>query len=390
MRILFVAHRLPWPPVKGDKIRSSRWIEALSARHEVYLGAFAESGTEREAGEALRGRVAELAVFRRPPRIAGARAFLTGTSLTEAVYRSRAMGAFVRRIVAEQCPEVAIGFSAATARYLEGLKIPRILDLVDVDSVKWRRYGESRFPRALYRFEARRLARREVAILDGFTRVTVVSRAEAARLPAGHGRLEVLRNGVDSEYFAPPAGPAPDGDGLVFTGAMDYPPNAEGVEWFVRRVLPRIQRERPSAAITIVGSNPAAGVRALARRPGVRVTGAVADVRPALHAAAVAVAPILTAMGVQNKVLEAMAAERPVVATAGAAEGLDVAPGRELLVADGEEAFAEAVVSLLRDTGAARALARAGRRRVLADYAWGPVLMRMEAMAAEAAGSELR
>ena len=388
LRILFVTHRLPWPPDKGDRIRSWRWLDAMAGSHEVWLGAMAETGEELHRAREIEDRLAGIGVFRRPSRARAALGLLTGRSLSEEVFGSRDLRGWVERIAMTVKPDLAFGFSSTTAQFLEHLECPRFMDLVDVDSEKWSRYGERGLLAPLWRLEAERLRSVELEIVGTYDRVFAISREEAGRLgPAGSG-VEVLPNGVDSVRFSPgEAGQRTEGS-IVFVGAMDYAPNVESVRWFAHEVLPGIQRAVPAATFTIVGSNPTRSVRSLGRRVGVEVTGTVDDVVPHLRRACVAVAPLRIAMGVQNKVLEAAAAGLPVVATPGAVSGLDLVPGREVLVAEQAEEFAATVVDLLGNREAREALGRAAREAVVVRYRWEPVTGKLLDMIEEVGGAD--
>ena len=195
--------------------------------------------------------------------------------------------------------------------------------------------------------------------------------------------MRVLENGVDLDFFDPAAPVAAlsrplGGPLLVFTGQMDYAPNVQAVIQFARDVLPRVRANVPDATFAIVGRNPAPAVAALAGSPGVEIVGAVPDMRPWLAAADVVVASLRIARGVQNKVLEAMAMGRPVVASEAAFEGIDAVPGLDLLVADGAGAEAAAILSLLGDRGLAAKIGRAARARMCLRYAWDRQLAPLE------------
>jgi sugar transferase (PEP-CTERM/EpsH1 system associated) len=201
----------------------------------------------------------------------------------------------------------------------------------------------------------------------------VVSETErrllAGLLPSGAERLHVIPNGVDVEYFKPDPAVAPRAGDIVFTGTMDYLPNIDAVTWFAEAIFPRVRRECPDAFFRIVGARPSPRVLALRTPDGVEVTGAVPDIRPYLHQAAVIVAPLRIARGIQNKVLEGMAAGRPMVASPEALDGIAARVGRDILVGDGAEAFAHAVADVL--TGRApKSLGAAGRDFVLANHQW--------------------
>jgi sugar transferase (PEP-CTERM/EpsH1 system associated) len=251
-----------------------------------------------------------------------------------------------------------------------------VLDMVDVDSDKWTQYAPTqRWPLSwVYAREGRKLAEWEARVAQDFDATLLVSADEAAllqqRVPHERHKIGAFENGVDADYFSPARdypNPYPSAvTGVVFTGAMDYWPNVDAVSWFADRVFPAVRDAVPTAQFTIVGSRPTADVMALARQPGVVVTGSVPDVRPWLAHAACAVAPLRIARGVQNKVLEAMAMARPVVASAQAAEGIRAEAGRDFVLAQGEAEFARAVVVQLQSP----ASAAPARECVLAHYDW--------------------
>jgi sugar transferase (PEP-CTERM/EpsH1 system associated) len=226
----------------------------------------------------------------------------------------------------------------------------------------------------VYAREGRKLAEWEARVAQDFDATVLVSRDEAAllqkRAPLAQHKISAYENGVDADYFSPardyPNPYSPDVLGVVFTGAMDYWPNVDAVTWFAERIFPAVRDAVPAAQFTIVGSRPSEAVGALARQPGVVVTGTVPDVRPYLAHAACAVAPLRIARGVQNKVLEAMAMACPVVASAQAAEGIRAEAGRDFILAQGETEFAGAVVTQLRT----RSANPHARDNILAHYDW--------------------
>ena len=236
--------------------------------------------------------------------------------------------------------------------------------------------------RWVYAAEARRLRLIEAGASVPFDRVTVVSEREASeyrRTVGDASRLSVVSNGVDLDAYSP--GPPWEGEDamprVVFVGQMDYPPNVEAVRWFARRVWPEVRAAVPAAVFRIVGRSPSGEVASLGSRAGVEVTGEVASVVDELHAAAVVVAPLRIARGVQNKVLEAMAAGRPVICSPQAYEGVGGLRGSELLVADTPEQWVRDVVSLLRDPGLRSHIGHAARRRVEKDRPWPVALSPM-------------
>ncbi|HUW38657.1 MAG TPA: TIGR03087 family PEP-CTERM/XrtA system glycosyltransferase [Rhodocyclaceae bacterium] len=392
--LLFLAHRLPFPPNKGDKVRSYHLLKHLAADHRVFLGTFVDDPQDEGYIDAVRELCAGLHVVRLQPRFARLRSLAglaSGEAMTLPYYRDAGMRAWVERTVREQRIDTAVVFSSAMAQYataIDGLRL--LVDFVDVDSAKWAQYSRKHsWPLSwLLRREAKRLLAFECAVAERASASFFVTEAEVdlfRRLaPNCRAHIEVVCNGVDSEYFSPeaassgPSSPYPDGDlPLVFTGAMDYWPNIDAVVWFVSEVLPAVRLHHPAARFYIVGMNPAPSVRALAGEHVV-VTGTVPDVRPYLQHAAVVVAPLRVARGVQNKVLEAMAMARPVVVAQTCATGIDAVVGRDFDVASDAATFADRVDALLREPGRALAMGRAARERALGGYCWEAHLKRLD------------
>ncbi len=317
-----------------------------------------------------------------------------GLPLTLGWFHDASLADWVRQGIGARRWDAAFVFSSAMAPYVMGPAAAqgigrRVLDLVDVDSEKWRAYaGTARGPmRHVWSREARTLLAFERRAAREFDRTILVSAEEARRFaelaPESAARIGHVDNGVDLARFDPGGSwPSPFAAGappaIVFTGTMGYRPNAEAVAWFAEQVLPRLAASGTAAEFHIVGANPTPAVQALAKLPRVHVTGAVPDVRPYLAHAAVAVAPLLIARGIQNKVLEAMAMARPVVATAAAFEGVRATAGRDLLVADSPEDFAAAVAAVL--DGAHGALGKHARAAMLAGHEWTATLAPLDAM----------
>ncbi len=395
--ILFLAHRLPWPPNKGDKIRSYHWLRFLAERYRVHLGTFVDASEDWRYVRDLRPLCASACIRPLPRwwgRLRALRGLLGGAPLTLPWYRDRRLHAWSRSVLSERPVAAVLAFSSAMGPYLPepapdgaGARPRRGVDLEDVDSEKWRQYAQARhWPLSvLHRREARRLLAYERQLIRSADRALLISAEEQALLqrlaPETEDRLEVLGNGVDTDYFDPAQGGArPYAPGvvpLVFVGAMDYWPNIDAVCWFAESVLPRVREQCPRARLYIVGSRPGPTVNALERMGGVTVTGFVEDIRPWVGHAALAVAPLRVARGVQNKVLEAMALARPVVATPEALEGIRCLPGQEVLSAGADpEAFAALVVEAL--AADLTELGAAARQRVVADYGWACKQARLE------------
>ncbi len=391
--ILFLAHRLPYPPNKGDKVRSHHLLRHLANRYRVVLGTFVDDPADWPYVEKLEALCAEVHVepiVRASRRWRSAVALVTGESLTLPYFRSQALAAWVRDVVRRERVERVIAFSSPMAQYV--LDLPRvrsIVDFVDLDSAKWADYASRRpWPvSALYRLEARRLFAFEKSIARRVDASVFVTSDEArllsAAVPEHASRIVAIENGVDSDYFSPArefVSPfTSNEEAIVFTGAMDYWPNVDAVTWFVREVLPRVRQRNARARFHIVGMNPDRAVQALTSEPAVSVTGRVDDIRPYLAHARAVVAPLRVARGIQNKVLEAMAMSRPAVVTSGAARGLSAQPGSDLEVADEASDFAAKVIAVMQPAYG-EAMGRHARARVETDYAWATKLAGFDAL----------
>lgn len=390
-KILFLAHRAPFPPDKGDKIRAYHLLKHLAARHEVWLGAGLDDPSDLSRPPAQIGLRGACLVPLRPWRRAWNMAWgaLRGAPLSVARFRHPTLQRWIDATLRDVQPDLVVVFSSALAQYVVGRRAPPlIVDFVDADGRKWLDYAQGAAPPKswIYRAEARRLVRFERRAFDAAVAGVMISdterRLQAELLSADAGKLLVIPNGVDTEYFRPQPGSPATAD-IVFCGRMDYAPNIDGAEWFAREILPKVRERRPDAVFRIVGAAPTARVLALAADPAVEVTGAVADVRPYLNAAAVIVAPLRIARGIQNKVLEGLAMARPVVTTPDALDGIVAEPGRDVLVAEDPHAFAEAVVDVL--TGQAPAtLGQSGRRAVLRHHRWQAHLQDLDRLIAAA------
>jgi len=378
--ILFLTHRIPYPPDKGDKIRAWNVLRHLASRHRVHLGAFIDAPEDVHGIEHLERVCAS--VFWRPlsPRLARLRSLLcllSGAPLTQGYFGDARFRADTDRVVARHKPSLFYIYSSAMAPYVAHHRGARvIIDMVDVDSEKWRQYAETSHgpARLIYAREGRALLALERQAAAAADAVVFVSRAEAAlfaRLaPESASRIHCVSNGVDGDYFSPSAtltNPLGDRPAIVFTGMMNYRPNVEAMSWFVGQVMPRLRAHPTAPCLWIVGSNPCRAVLALAG-PDVRVTGRVPDVRPYLGHATAVVAPMQIARGIQNKVLEAMAMGGAVVVTPQVREGLDYCGDEELLTAATPAAFADAVACIL--DGAAGPIGARARSRVMRDYGW--------------------
>lgn len=380
--LLFLVHRIPFPPNKGDKIRSYHLLRFLATRYRVHLGTFVDQEEDHSYVPMLSGFCASQFAVTLDPRTARLRSvsgFLTGEALTLPYYRNAELRRWVERTVSAHGIRKALVFSGAMAQYVQGMGLHVVLDFVDVDSAKWTQYADRHaWPSSfVYRREGEKLLSFERSAAAGSAASVFVTRAEAELFvhlaPECSGRVQVIEMGVDTVYFEPdsqrPTPYAANETAIVFTGAMDYWPNVDAAVWFVNEVLPIIESRRPDARFYIVGMNPAPTVTRLAANPKVVVTGRVPDVRPFVQHAAAVVAPLRVARGIQSKVLEAMAMARPVVTTPPAARSIRGMPGTDFDEAAEAGEFARKVLALM-GTVEGDAMGRAARRRVVAEYNW--------------------
>ncbi|MCM8595401.1 TIGR03087 family PEP-CTERM/XrtA system glycosyltransferase [Accumulibacter sp.] len=389
--LLYLVHRLPYPPNKGDKVRSFHLLKHLAERHRVFLATFIDDPQDDAYLDTVAGYCAEMHAARLVPAAARIRS-LSGLArrspLTLPYYRSGELQRWVDRVLSEHRIDAAVVFSSAMAQFVEGSpRLRRLVDFVDVDSAKWTQYATNHcWPLSwLYRREGERLLSFERSVALGAERCFFVTEPEADLFrhlaPDCADKVEAIGNGVDADYFSPahefPSPFAENEIPLVFTGAMDYWPNVDAVTWFAAEVLPRLQTDWPTLRFNVVGRSPAPAVQALAG-PGISVTGTVPDVRPYLRHAAAVVAPLRLARGVQNKILEAMAMGLPVVASKQCAGAIDAVPGWDFLAAGAADEYVAEVGLLLSDRQRAAAIGSAARECVLARYSWNAHLSRID------------
>ena len=391
-QLLFLTHRIPYPPNKGDKITNLEMLKFFSKRYEVHLGTFIDDPRDRVHRDKVLEYCRTAHFENLNPalsRLVSARALLGRRALTLAYYP--------RRNLSRWCDEVARKhaitktFVSSTPMYQfiprAATHAVRVIHYHDLDSDKWRQYADTKpWPlSAIYRRESRALLayEREIARDADAGFFVTPSESDLFRSLAPESSLKIHwpGHGLDHVYYCPSdklLNPFPTGmKPIVFVGVLDYWPNEDAACWFARNSLPAIRAADPAAMFYVVGMNPTAQVRALARLSGVVVTGEVADVRPYFQHAAVIVAPLRLARGIQNKALQGMAMERPVVMSKLCAASLSAVPGREIETAETAEGFSEKVLTLLGDHDRARAMGREARARVLRDYSWDDTMERM-------------
>jgi sugar transferase (PEP-CTERM/EpsH1 system associated) len=396
MKILFLAHRIPYPPDKGEKIRAFQELKFLGARHTVDLYCFADTEAEASQQKALTSYCRRIYVEARSrTRIAAgaARSLFRGEPLSCGFFFSHKFQAEVLGALATETYDVIFIYCSSMAQYAPWpLATPVVMDFVDIDSAKWSQYAKrSRPPLSwIYDREARTLAMYEEKWARVSSSTMVTTRQEAALLHVeGISPVEVVSNGVEI--------PATRLDALpeeiqalqpycLFVGTMDYLPNIDAVQYFAEEILPRIQERHPELKFVIAGRNPTRRVRKLGRKPGVVVTGAVPGVEVYLAGCAAVVAPFRIARGIQNKVLEALAAGKPIISTPEPAAAIAARHGETLLVADNAEDFAHAVVALLEDPALYCRFGN-GADFVRRNFSWHENLNHLEQLLVRAAGS---
>jgi glycosyltransferase involved in cell wall biosynthesis len=401
VRILFLS---PYIPSKV-RVRPYSWIRALAALgHEIHLVALQPPEDIWADVEELRGlctAVDVLPLSRRRTMINGLLSLPTRRPLQLAYAHLPAAEHHVARLARGG------SFDVVHVEHLRGVALagrvrglPIVWDAVDSISALFgdsRRLAPGRGQRALAALDLGRTRRFESRAPFLFDRTVVTSPADGNAFvhlagAAAAARLAVVPNGVDTTYFRPETGTLREG--VIFTGKLSYHANAAAVLRLIRDVMPHVWARRPDTPVRIVGKDPPSAIQELARDARVTVTGYVDDLRPSFARAAVAACPLVYGVGIQNKVLEAMASGVPVVTTPGAAAALLATPGRDLLMADGDLAFADALCSLLGAPRRCAAMGEAGRAYVEREHQWPRLAERLTATyrqaAVQRAGTPLR
>ncbi|WP_086617205.1 TIGR03087 family PEP-CTERM/XrtA system glycosyltransferase [Erythrobacter tepidarius] len=386
--ILFLAHRVPFPPDRGDRIRSHHLLKALARLGPVHVGCFADAGDKAGADGLAKIAASHCIIARtKPLPLAGIEAVLTGRPVSLTAFHSRRLADWVRHSIAVRDIAAIVVFSGQMGQYVpDDFKGRVVIDLCDVDSAKFASYAQGGERVWLNRREARLLAAEEERLGQRADATILISEAEAAlyrsrlRDPA-KVNVQVIGNGIDASLVDPqavrphPALANQAGPHFVFTGQMDYRPNEQAAQWVIEALMPILRARFPEAMFHVVGRNPTPRLRAQHGRPGVEVWGEVPDVRPFIAAADTVLAPLLIARGVQNKVLEAMAMARPVVLTPEAATGIAAREGEHWLVSPPDpQAMAARIADLLSDADAPARIGAAARRFVCDHHGWEAML----------------
>jgi sugar transferase (PEP-CTERM/EpsH1 system associated) len=388
MNLLYLSQRLPYPADRGDRIATFHQIKYLSRKHRIFIATLIESDVERKHAPQLLKYAAGLIAERQGPAasLGGKLASLfRGEPLTLGHYWNTRLNTAIAKTISDCKIDAALIFSSSMAQYLERHDhLTRVMHFCDVDSQKWaalahRAHGPKRW---IYRREARLLLEYERKIAKQFDASCVVSEGEAElfrRLIPG-APVSVVENGVELNHFQDVSRKVECCE-LTFVGVMDYPPNEEAVCYFVRDVWPQVRTQIPSAKLVIVGAKPTQKVRALASEPGVSITGYVEDIRPFLARSSLAVIPLAIARGIQNKVIEAIAAGVPVLTTPVVAKNLCPEVRDAIFVAERDPAiFAKAVLEALQDPNTAEAKAMQALKAVAKRHSWEYTANQLEAL----------
>lgn len=385
MKILYLSHKIPYPPNRGGKIRPFYTISHLSKQHSVVVACLLESKNEFEYIEPLQKICAGVhAVFLSPvTSILRTPWYLfTNKPFTLPYFYSPKLKKVIDELLKKESFDLILVHSSSMAQYvIDYSGIPKIMDFVDVDSDKWRQYSiYSNLPFSLvYHLEWLRLKKYEIAIGNSFEHCIFTSKFEEEifkkyinneQIP-----ITIVPNGVDFEYFKPTT-QAYEPNTLILTGKMDYFPNVDGALYFSHHILPLIREDIPDVKFYIVGLAPTKAIQKLGKDKNIIVTGYVKDVRPYLQKASVCVVPLRIARGIQNKILEAMAMGLPVVTTSKPFEGINATPNQDLFVEDNPYEFAKRTIELLKDAELRNKVSLLARKKVVETHNWSVNIQR--------------
>lgn len=362
--LLFLAHRIPYPPNKGDKIRSYHFLKHLTSEYDVHLGAFIDDPNDWQYTDKLKSDCTETCFLGLNPllaKIKSLQGLLTGEALSLPYYKNQAMQDWVDQSIKKYKIKKVLVFSSVMAQFInDAHDVDMIVDFVDVDSDKWRQYAAKKTGIAawVYQRESKYLLNYEEKIAEKAKSSIFVSEQEATLFkslaPVVSEKITYINNGVDTDYFSPEqlfTSPYQDNEQvIVFTGAMDYWANVDAVKWFAEDIFPHLLKNYPAAKFYIVGSRPAKVVEELAKNNNIIATGAVDDVRPYVAHAKLVVAPLRIARGIQNKVLEAMSMGKYVIATSAAMEGIPYGSDIDMAVCDEADTMISHIDELLQKT----------------------------------------
>ena len=381
MKILFLCHKTPYPPNKGEKLRAFNIIKHLSADNDICLVAPYSDKKEilhtEELKKLCKGGVHLFFLNTLFSRIKSMFSIFQNKPATLFYFYLPKMKAKINKLINEQKFDLVFVYSSSMAQYVMDVDMKRIIDFVDCDSSKWKQYSQfTNFPVSLiYAREYKLLKEYEEEISGRFDHAIVVTEEEKKEF-THRNIFTVMPNGVDLEYFKPSI--QKHKKRVVFTGAMDYFANIDGVIYFSREIFPLIKKDISDVEFYIVGSRPTQVVKALEKEKGIFVTGFVEDIREYMTTAAVCVVPLRIARGIQNKILEAMACGLPVVTTRKALSGINASSGNDILVSDHPEDFAKKIVMLLNNDSERAKIGANARKYVEKNHNWQNCLAGIE------------
>ncbi len=387
MNISFICPRIPYPPNRGDKIRSYNIIKYLASKHNIFLFSLIEKEEEKKHKETLETFINYVYTDSIHPTYKKIYSFFSlfqKFPISVRYFYSNKIQNALDDVIRNYYIDIIFCFCSTTAEYIfrsqyrHQLKKKAlwIMDLVDVDSEKWLDYSKcKKLPLSLiYSFEAKFLSKYEKKILDDFDNILIISEQERKILSNKYksNKIFVMPNGVDLDFFIEDyhSHLKKTGPTIVFTGVMNYWPNIDGVTWFVKKILPPIKEKYPNITLYIVGSNPPPIVKALSAIKGVQVTGYVKDVRDYISIADISIVPLRIARGLQNKVLEAMAMGKAVVTTSVALDGINARPNRDIVVADNPDVFSKKILDILNSPSLGKEIGRNARQFIERHFSW--------------------
>ncbi len=386
--ILFIAHRMPFPPDRGDKIRSHHLLRRLAGLAPVHVATFADDERDLAEEVELAAIACSYCLVRRikPLVVAGLQSLVQRAPVSLPAFANPELAAYVERVLRERSIGTIYVFSGQMGQYIPAWFKGRVIfDFVDVDSAKFEAYaardrGLRRWINArearLLRIEEERQARRAQVSLLVSSEEAAMFRARLAEQGAADCKVLALRNGIDSKYFDPDAvrpvaamqrvmGPR-----LIFTGQMDYDPNIEAALRVIERLLPRVRERIPDASFHVVGRSPAEELVRHHGANGIHVWGGVDDIRPWLRAADIALVPLEIARGIQNKVLEAMAMALPVIMSRAAETGIGGSAGTHYITGDSDDDLVDRVIAMVSHPRLGIAMGKEARRFVVENLSW--------------------
>ncbi|MBU1752352.1 TIGR03087 family PEP-CTERM/XrtA system glycosyltransferase [bacterium] len=379
MKILFISQRVPYPPIRGDKIRSFNILRGLSKLHDVSVISFIRTIKEMADVETLKQYCVSVDVCMLSEwqsKLNACFGVFSSRPLTLSWYYSKQLRDMIQKKIRDEKFDLIFVVCSSMAQYVfNNDSMHKVIDLMDVDSEKWFQYAKrTYFPHSwVYSLEAKRLRRYETDINKVFNNCIVVTQEEKrifSLFSLYPNKIHVISIGVDEEYFKPLAQEYIPNT-IVFTGAMDYFPNIDAMIFFCKEIFPLIKEKLPNIILYIVGNSPTQEVQQLANNKDIIVTGYVEDTRPYIGKAAVCVVPVRVAQGIQNKILEAMVMGTPVVTTSFGFKGIEGSEkGKNIVVADDKNEFAEKVIEILQNRALRDYLSQNGKQLMEQRYGW--------------------